>query len=258
MTDEEIRILQDPATKGWLRRVRKAGENFLATEDGSCYVIRGNIVCFLQHNQLTGNNAGSEKMYDKMAEFYNFANWLYARVKHTRDGEQIHTWLDALGVQDGNRVLEVCGKTGRNLERLNPRATYVDADLSLEMLRQCSRAMRRMRRQVTFLYAEPETLPLQDGVFDVVYSVGAFNAANNKTRLAQEMLRVARSGATITICDERERFYIAEGEEPPQSDNPFALEPPYTPSHYLPPECTDVQYEESAIARLFRLTFRKP
>lgn len=47
MTDEEIRILQDPATKGWLRRVRKAGENFLATEDGSCYVIRGNIVCFL-------------------------------------------------------------------------------------------------------------------------------------------------------------------------------------------------------------------
>ncbi len=254
MTDEAVKILQDPLKKGWLRRVRTHGEEFLVCEDGRRYIVRNGIACFLSRYQLIGNNAATQKMYDKMAQYYNFSMSIYAHVKHTKDREQVQEYLSRLKINDDDSVAEICARTGQNLVRLNPRASYVDVDLSFEMLRQCSRALRRKRRKVVCVQAEPEYLPLQDGSFDIVYTVDSFNYANNRTGVVEEMLRVARSGGTIMICDALKNFH-ATAESAPGAAEDEALR---VPADYVPEGCTDVHYEESSIANLYLLTFRKP
>jgi ubiquinone/menaquinone biosynthesis C-methylase UbiE len=230
------------------------GENeFLQTESDEKYPIDKNIICFLDHISLTGNNAKYQRMYDRFSGFYDFATKLYALLKGENERKRVMQYLSFLNIKDNDKVIEISIGTGRNIKYLNPNAEYYGVDISIGMLRRCQRKMERLKREITLIQAEAEFLPLKDASFDIILSAGGFNFYNDPSKAVIEMLRIAKSGARLLIYDETEKFRLKH------SNNDFykGIEIK-NPVEYLPDSCRDIEYKEICDGDLYVLTFQKP
>ena len=55
------------------------------------------------------------------------------------------------------------------------------------------------------VHANAEQLPFKDNVFDVVFHVGGINFFTDPKQAVKEMVRVAKPGALLLICDETQK-----------------------------------------------------
>jgi ubiquinone/menaquinone biosynthesis C-methylase UbiE len=252
MIQKKTELIQ--TQKGETLQYFQEGENeFLQTQAGVRYPVDGNIIYFLDHISLTGNNEKYQKMYDRFAGFYDFATKLYALLKGENERKRVMQYLSFLNIKDNDKVIEISIGTGRNIKYLNPNAEYYGLDISLAMLKRCQRKMKKLKRDITLIQAEAEYLPIKDTSFDVVFSAGGFNFFNDPGKAVTEMLRIAKSGAKLLIYDETEKFRLKH------SRNKFykGIEIK-NPVEYLPDFCKEIHYEEICDADLYVLTFQKP
>ncbi len=182
MTDDQLEVLNN-------------ADGFLRGQGGSAAlpVVDKSIICFLD-KEPTGSNKKYQNLYDRFAPLYDLVTRAYARFRNHGERQRVSQYLNELEIKDNARVLEISIGTGRNIKYLNPRAVYYGVDISLGMLRRCSRVMKRQGREVVLVQAEAESLPFKDGSLDVVYSAGGFNFYNNRAAAVKEMLRVAKPG----------------------------------------------------------------
>ncbi len=108
------------------------------------------------------------------------------------------------------RILEVGVGAGANLPLLKaalPVGVPVEvwgADLSLGMLRQCQRRLRRGGLPPTrLLMADAHALPFEGASFDRVFHIGAMGSYRDPALALAEMARVARPGTPIVVVDEQ-------------------------------------------------------
>lgn len=105
----------------------------------------------------------------------------------------------------GQRVLEVCVGTGLNLpllaEQVGPAGCLVGLDISPGMLQRCRRRVVYRRLSAGLLEGEASLLPCADRSFDAVFHFGGFAEFGDKKGAIEEMMRVARPGAKVVICD---------------------------------------------------------
>jgi len=246
----QIFITQTGETLEYLNEGRN---EFLQTQTGVKYPIDGNIICFLNNISLTGNNKRYQKMYDRIAAFYDIAGQSYAWLKNGSERNRLMQYLSLMNIKKGDRVIEISIGTGRNIKHLNPEAEYYGVDISLGMLKRCQRKMKRLKREITLIQAEAESLPIKDEFFDVVFSAGGFNFFNDPGKAVIEMLRIAKSGAKLLITDETEKFRLKhlknEFYKGIEIKNPVG---------YLPNSCRDIEYKEICDGDLYVLTFYKP
>src|ERR1019366_9352312 len=178
MIQKKTELIQ--TQKGETLQYFQEGENeFLQTQAGVRYPVDGNIIYFLDHISLTGNNEKYQKMYDRFAGFYDFATKLYALLKGENERKRVMQYLSFLNIKDNDKVIEISIGTGRNIKYLNPNAEYYGLDISLAMLKRCQRKMKKLKRDITLIQAEAEYLPIKDTSFDVVFSAGGFNFFND-------------------------------------------------------------------------------
>jgi ubiquinone/menaquinone biosynthesis C-methylase UbiE/uncharacterized protein YbaR (Trm112 family) len=164
------------------------------------------------------------------------------------------------------RILEIGAGAGANLplvQRDLPPGIAVEIwglDLSVGMLRQCQRRLRRWSGPpVHLLVGDAHALPFADGAFDRVFHVGAMGSFRDGRRVLAEMTRVAAPGTPIVVVDEqldpgrvhrlhhRAAFRLLT----------FYDASPHCPTELLPPGVTDVL--EEAISRFYYcLRFRAP
>jgi len=164
------------------------------------------------------------------------------------------------------RILEIGVGAGANLPLLQrdlPRGIVAEIwglDLSVGMLRQCQRRLRRWSGPPVHLLAgDAHALPFPDGAFDRVFHVGAMGSFRDGRRVLAEMTRVAKPGTPIVVVDEqldpgrahrlhhRLAFRLLT----------FYDASPHCPVELLPPGVTDVL--EEAISRFYYcLRFRSP
>jgi len=236
-----------------LQYFHQGSEEFLQTQNGVRYPVDGNILCFPETVALTGNNKNYQKMYDRFSAFYDLATKGYALFKNGNEKNRVMQYLNALNIENGDKVIEISIGTGRNIKYLNSAADYFGVDISLGMLKKCQSKMKRLHREITLIQAEAESLPIKDGSFDVVFSAGGFNFFNDPGKAVNEMLRIAKSGVKILITDETEKLRLK------YSINEFyKANKVRQPAEYLPDFCKNIEYKEICDGDLYVLTFCKP
>lgn len=101
------------------------------------------------------------------------------------------------GVASGQRVLDAASGDGNVASACLARGAHVDAcDLAQAML---ARAGRRCP-DARFTLGDVQALPYPDGAFDAVLSSFGFALAPRPRRTARELVRVCRTGGTVTLA----------------------------------------------------------
>ncbi len=178
-------------------------------ECGRCaeaYSIEDGIPRFASKDEIQERYPDVAKQTAVGARFYEFAcvqqffEIIGVEVESGR-----HEYLDRLEVRPGARVLDVGAGTGSEMVFLAKQTIGLElhgVDLSIEMLRQCQKKLRKAELTATLCVGLAERLPFADDSFDVVFHMGAFNEFQDKSGAIGEMIRVARPGTRILIADE--------------------------------------------------------
>jgi phosphatidylethanolamine/phosphatidyl-N-methylethanolamine N-methyltransferase len=133
----------------------------------------------------------------------------YRRYAHLYDrwfGKIFHPGrklaIDQMGIQAGDRVLEVGIGTGLSLPEYPDGVEVTGIDVSHEMI---ERARQRARdgemSQVTLSEMDAESMDLPDGAFDHVVAMYVVSVAPNPRRVVDEMRRVCKPGGDLFIVN---------------------------------------------------------
>jgi ubiquinone/menaquinone biosynthesis C-methylase UbiE/uncharacterized protein YbaR (Trm112 family) len=265
MKPADLSLVCDPETHGPL--VLKdgpagrggSGEMLVNPKTGRQYVIRDGIPIFLREGEVGGSNRRYQKLYDRMARFYDFSTWAYSRWKGMSVEARLREYLDELEIAPGSRVLEISVGTGRNLRVLPRGAEYYGLDISWGMLRQCRRNAAKWKLDVDLFMGTAERLPFIDEAFDVVFHFGGINFFNDKAAAIREMIRVAKPGTKFVVGDENEAL-AKKYEKLPVTGEFYGRRGGAisAPVDLLPAGMQDVRVKDIAGGDLYCLTFRKP
>jgi ubiquinone/menaquinone biosynthesis C-methylase UbiE len=115
--------------------------------------------------------------------------------------------VEACGVSSGQRLLDVAAGTGNvAIRAAEAGADVIALDLTPEHLEAGRRAAVSRGVELDWVEGDAQALPFADGEFDVVTSsAGAMFAPDHQT-VADELLRVCRSGGTIGMIN-----FVVEG-----------------------------------------------
>jgi ubiquinone/menaquinone biosynthesis C-methylase UbiE len=110
--------------------------------------------------------------------------------------------VEACGIAAGQRVLDVATGTGNvAIRAAEAGADVVGADLTPENFEAGRREARARGVELDWVEADAESLPFEDGAFDVVTSsLGAIFAPDHQA-VADELVRVCRPGGTIGMIN---------------------------------------------------------
>jgi SAM-dependent methyltransferase len=158
----------------------------------------------------------------------------WAELQEPAHGELYGPVLDAAGVGEGTRLLDVGCGTGVAAHIAGERGAHVTgidaAPLAIEFARE-------RVPDGDFTVGEIEALPYDDSSFDVVTGFNSFQYAADPVHALQEAKRVARDGGTIAIvtwglpeqCEAAPYVKILGSflpPPPPGAPGPFALSTP--------------------------------
>jgi phosphatidylethanolamine/phosphatidyl-N-methylethanolamine N-methyltransferase len=139
----------------------------------------------------------------------DFVERVYGKLSTVYDlifGPTLHpgrvTALERMGIQPGDRILEVGVGTGINTS-MYPRNCHVTGvDLSRSMLDKArERVAREGLRNVRLLEMDAQNLTFADDSFDIVYAPYLVSVVPDPVQVAREMRRVAKPGGKIIILN---------------------------------------------------------
>jgi phosphatidylethanolamine/phosphatidyl-N-methylethanolamine N-methyltransferase len=137
-----------------------------------------------------------EGVYEKLAKVYDYT---FGPTLHPGRLQAIQR----MGIQAGERVLEVGVGTGINLSLYPKDCAVTGIDFSASMLEKArERAARKdVPRSVRLLQMDAADLKFADDTFDIVYAPYVISVVPDPIRVAQEMRRVCRPGGRIILLN---------------------------------------------------------
>jgi len=135
------------------------------------------------------------RVYENIARFYDLT---FGPALHPGRVDAI----ERMGIKAGDRVLEVGVGTGINAG-LYPRDCAVTGiDLSDSMLEKArERIIRKDIRNVRLLEMDAAAIKFADNTFDIVYAPYLISVVPDPVTVANEMVRVCRSGGRIVFLN---------------------------------------------------------
>lgn len=255
MNERILPILCDPETH---ENLEIAAGCLVNPRSGRRFAVRDGIPIFLDA-EISGLNRKYQRMYDRLAPGYDFAEQAYRWFTRTTRDAARRGYLDEIEIQPGFRVLEVSVGTGANIALLPP-VEFFGLDISWGMLQRCRKNLARWGLSAELFLGEGEKLPFQDGSFDAVFHFGGINFFNDRARAIAEMIRVAKPGTKIVISDETEEHVKAVYERTPFVGRHFRgrTEAVASPKDFVPPGMLEMRNKLYRDGRLYCLSFRKP
>ncbi|MFG2287872.1 class I SAM-dependent methyltransferase [Streptomyces sp. NPDC048595] len=147
------------------------------------------------------------------------------------DGPAYAAGVAALGLQEGDRVLDAGCGTGRALpvlrEAVGRRGTVLGADVTPEMLRAAVEAGRG--RYAALLLADAARLPLPDAALDAVFAAGLISHLPDSAGGLGELARVVRPGGRLALFHPIGRAALAARKGRPLTPDDLRAEPNLRP-----------------------------
>jgi ubiquinone/menaquinone biosynthesis C-methylase UbiE len=227
--------------------------------DRQNYKFTNGIYSFLDEKTLTGDNLKYNKLYNRIAWFYNLSQRFYFWLTFGGEKKFREPFLSELEIKNNDKVLEICTGTGDNFRFLNKQATYFGADFSMEMLKQAKKHVKQWGINATFVHCNGENLPFKDEYFDVVLHCGGINYFIDKQKSINEMIRVAKSGAKLLIVDETDQL-VKENYQKNLliKKNYVEAEKAIIPIEIIPTNMIEIKAEIICKGLMYKLTFIKP
>jgi ubiquinone/menaquinone biosynthesis C-methylase UbiE len=226
------------------------------------YPLISGIPYFIQPRALDGSNQRFAQMYDWFSWVYRaFSKVAFAYIG-MREEDARREVTDRLE-PEGGPVLEVSIGPGVNLPYLVGRADVGEIyglDLSVGQLNRCREYVAHRRWDVQLQLGNAEQLPYQDNSFDGVFHLGGINFFNDKKKAIEEMVRVARPGRRILICDENEKGAQAYERFLPGFKKTAGRQRPVVvpPLDLLPSNAQEVRLFDVWNGWMYCIEFRKP
>ena len=226
------------------------------------YPVVDGIPRFVQPQEMTGLNKRFSEMYDWFSWGYRiFSKIAFAYIGMSE--EQARREVTDRLEPKGGRVLEVSIGPGVNLPYLLGRMDVGEIfglDISPGQLNRCREYVAHHGWDVQLQLGNAEHLPYQDDAFDGVFHLGGINIFNDKKMAIEEMIRVARPGSRILICDENEKGAQAYERFLPSfkrmaGESREVIEPPMD---LVPLEMQEVRVFNVWKGWMYCIEFRKP
>jgi ubiquinone/menaquinone biosynthesis C-methylase UbiE len=227
-------------------------------KDRKYNLIKG-IYSFIDENTLAGDNLKYKKIYDRISWAYNLSQRFFFRIKFGGEKKFREPFLSELTIRDNDKVLEVSTGTGNNFRFLNKKAVYTGVDISMKMLLQAKKHLKRWKVKATLVHCEGENLPFEDNYFDVVFHCGGINYFNDKQKAILEMIRVAKQETKLLIVDETDKLVRENYRKNPFLKGGFSdADKASVPVNLIPKEMTGIRSEIICKGMMYKLTFIKP
>jgi ubiquinone/menaquinone biosynthesis C-methylase UbiE/uncharacterized protein YbaR (Trm112 family) len=171
---------------------------------GRTVEVREGVVRLLREQGERPLNRRFRLFYDGLSPMYDRMEPLFARAFGGKDSARGDV-LAPLRFEPGMRVLDVGIGTGTMVEHYPvppDELTVYGVDLSWGQVVRARRKFDRRGTPCALAQAAAEQLPFADQTFDVVYHMGGINFFSSPRRAVEEMIRVSRPGATLSIVDE--------------------------------------------------------
>lgn len=226
------------------------------------YPVVDGIPHFIELHEMTGLNK-------RFAQMYNWFSWGYRAFSTVafayigmREEQARREVTDRLEPK-GGRLLEISIGPGVNLPYLMGRPDVGEIyglDISPGQLHRCREYVAHKGWNIALQLGNAEQLPHQDNSFDGVFHLGGINFFNDKQKAIAEMIRVAKPGTRILICDENEKGAQAyERFLPSFKQMAGKLRPAVVPPmDLLPPGMQEVRLFEVWNGWMYCIEFRKP
>jgi ubiquinone/menaquinone biosynthesis C-methylase UbiE len=257
-------VLACPACHGALSLVALAPEGgYLCPACQQVYPVVDGIPHFIETQALTGLNQRFAHMYDWFSWGYRlFSKVAFAYIGMS-EADARREVTDRLDPQ-GGPVLEVSIGPGVNLPYLVGRpdvGAIYGLDISPGQLYRCREYVAHLGWDTQLQLGNAEQLPYQDNTFAGVFHLGGINFFNDQQKAIAEMIRVAKPGTRLLICDENEKGAQAYARFLPNFKRLAGGEarPPVVPPlDLVPPEMQEVRLFEVWNGWMYCLEFRKP
>ena len=260
---EALDVFACPECRGALTAVSLQAEGgYLCPTCQKVYPIVDGIPHFIETQILTGLNKRFSQMYDWFSWGYRaFSKVAFAYIGMTEEQARREV-TDRLDPK-GGRLLEVSTGPGVNLPYLVGRADVGEIfglDISPGQLYRCREYVAHQGWNIQLQLGNAEQLPYQGNSFDGVFHLGGINFFNDKKKAIEEMIRVAKPGTRILICDENEKGAQAYERFLPSFKKMAGKQRPAVvpPVDLLPPNMQEVRLYEVWNGWMYCIEFRKP
>lgn len=177
-----------------------SSESLTCSGCGRAYAIRDGVL--IVKDEVVDNNRIAREFYDgPLWPRFRFWEW-FTFLCNGGERRSRNKILRHLPQRADLQLLDVAIGDGVYLDWLPDSWSVVGVDVSPVQLAACRRREGARRRDLKLVQAEAEDLPVADGRFDAVLSIGGFNYFNDPERSLREMVRAAKPGATIVVADE--------------------------------------------------------
>jgi ubiquinone/menaquinone biosynthesis C-methylase UbiE len=216
MTFPDLDIFACPASHEALRFEADGGGSRLVCRCGAIFPLREGLADLTYPQTLAFKDASVRAFYDGRADVYD-DNLPMTFLTHFEDEARLRgSFVDALELQPGARVLEVACGTGRDsviiAERLGRQGHLCVQDISPKMLAECARRLQAAVPRTSLCLSNAAYLPFPDHSFDAVYSFGGLGEFSDIGQALRDMVRVAKVGAKIVVGDESMPPWLRETE----------------------------------------------
>ncbi len=141
----------------------------------------------------------NEKKWDKWSESLDGKGWRNEFLRKAQEGV-----VSLLEIKNDIHFLDVgCGTgwaIGKAAERFNFSGKFFGVDLSTKMIERAKENFQSMEN-FYFIKANAESIPLEDGFFDVIISTNSFHHYLNPGKALNEFYRLLKAGGKIYILD---------------------------------------------------------
>lgn len=238
---------------------RQEGEELVGLASGQRFRIREGIPVIIPPQSLPRRARRIQKFYDSVAPIYDTViDW------GSRTGIGSETWIRQeiiaqLPIKPGDKVLETAVGSALNLSYLPEHGDYYGQDISWGMLRRARRNMAASSRAMELFQTDGAYLPFRDDLFDHIIHMGGLQFYADPFRGVNEMARVLKPGATVTIIDQARPAMRMLRKMPAHKKYAPDLASAVTNMVRLVP-FTMTDYHSSMLAggEFFQLTFKKP
>jgi phosphatidylethanolamine/phosphatidyl-N-methylethanolamine N-methyltransferase len=135
------------------------------------------------------------RVYEKLANVYDL---IFGPTLHP--GRLVA--LERMGIQPGDRVLEVGVGTGINTSLYPAHCQVTGIDLSTSMLEKARERVSRERlRHIRLMEMDAASLTFEDETFDIVYAPYLISVVPDPVQVVREMRRVCRRGGRIIVLN---------------------------------------------------------